>query len=123
MLTVALFLILAAPKTPWILEYTCDSGWGELQDEVCMETNRVIETSTTTFIQEHEADRQFAKKQQAIDWIESNFAYWPISLKHGQTTLNCHVDYLDTDSLDIFRAHQKTVDCDTSDHLRERYPE
>ena len=77
--------------------------------------------STATFYLPDTAKRSFPTRQQVIDWLEENYAYWPVKLMHGQTELTCQVKYLDSDSLDIWRAHQKEVDCDTRENLEKRH--
>jgi hypothetical protein len=126
-----LLLTIHAPKVPYILEYSCDSGWGDLKEDVCQETENRQDCAQVIFdgysavcidgkaIYET-AQRSFRTRQQAIDWIDSNFMYWPVKLMHGQTELTCQVKYLDSDSLDIWRAHQKEVDCDTRENLEKR---
>lgn len=117
-----LLLTIHTPKVPYILEYSCDSGWGDdLQYEVCPETRQPSEVSTATFYLPDTAKRSFPTRQQVIDWLEENYAYWPVKLMHGQTELTCQVKYLDSDSLDIWRAHQKEVDCDTRENLEKRH--
>lgn len=91
-----------APKAsePWILSYECDSAWGELTEEVCGANPFVLRTE------------QFETKQQAINWANENYVFAPLTLKHGEEFLRCESNYIDSESIDVFRAHHKEVACE-----------
>lgn len=100
----------AAPaKAPWILAYHCDSGWGELTEDVC---------GSGDF---SDRERSFRTRQEAVDWINENYAFAPSALRHGSTILPCAFNYIDAASDDVWRSHQKEVDCDTKENLAGRF--
>ena len=92
----------------WVMAYTCDSGWGELADDVCGEAARDYTEHFKTF----------PSKQEAIDWINENYMFAPTHLRHETVTLECWFSYIDMASEDAFRAHQKEVECDTPEQHR-----
>jgi hypothetical protein len=95
-----LFLAAHSPQSPYILEYHCDSGWGDLSHEVCSAEDTYANLT-----------RSFTTKQEAIDWIDTNFVFAPGSLLHGSVTLECSVTYLNPDSDDLWESHKKDVEC------------
>lgn len=108
-LLLAFSLHASLPQKPWVLSYHCDSGWGELMEEAC---------GSTDFA---DRERSFQSKQEAIDWINANYMFAPSGLRHGATILPCAFNYIDAGSEDLWRSHQKEVDCDTKEKLTGRF--
>lgn len=99
-LAILLFFLATHAPSPYVLEYHCDSGWGDLTHEVCSAEDTYANLT-----------RSFTTKQEAIDWIDTNFVFAPGSLLHGSVTLECSVTYLNPDSDDLWESHKKDVDC------------
>jgi hypothetical protein len=99
----------ATPQIPWVLAYHCDSGWGEMTEDVC---------GSLDF---SDRERNFATRQEAVDWINANYVFAPSSLRHGSRILSCAFNYIDAASDDLWRSHQKEVDCDTKEKLMGRF--
>jgi hypothetical protein len=104
------FLATHVPASPYVLEYHCDSGWGDLTTEVCPEED---------YFETHK--RSFSSQHQAIDWADANFVYAPGALLHGSTNLKCSFSYLNPDSDDVWEAHKKDVDCGPQQEQAQKY--
>ena len=94
------FLFLLSHREPWVLEYHCE---GSSQD-FCSDGGRG-------------AEKSFPTKQEAIDWIQGNYIYWPDALRHGDVRMACVVTYLDGDDPDPITRLRKEVDRDTQANL------
>ena len=99
MLAIILFLLLSH-REPWVLEYHCEGS----SKDFCS-------------VDGHEAEKSFPSKQEAIDWIQGNYIYWPEALRHGNVRMACVVTYLDDNDPDPITRLRKEVDCDTQANL------
>ena len=94
------FLFLLSHREPWVLEYHCEAS----SEDFCSDGG-------------HGAEKSFPSKQEAIDWIQGNYIYWPDTLRHGDVRMACVVTYLDGDDPDPITRLRKEVDCDTQANL------
>jgi hypothetical protein len=94
------FLSLLSHRELWVLEYHCEAS----SEEFCSDGG-------------HGAGKIFPSKQEAIDWIQGNYIYWPDTLRHGDVRMACVVTYLDGDDPDPITRLRKEVDCDTQANL------
>ena len=99
MLAIILFLLLSH-REPWVLEYHCEAS----SEDFCSDGG-------------HVAEKSFPTKQEAMDWIQGNYIYWPEALRHGDVRMACVVTYLDDDDPDPITRLRKKVDCDTQANL------
>jgi hypothetical protein len=95
-----ILLFLLSHREPWVLEYHCEAS----SEDFCNDGG-------------HGAEKSFPSKQEAIDWIQSNYIYSPEALRHGDVRLACMVTYLDGDDPDPITRLRKEVDCDTQANL------
>jgi hypothetical protein len=94
------FLFLLSHPEPWVLEYHCEGSSGDS----CSDGG-------------HGSEKSFPTKQEAIDWIQGNYIYWPEALRHGNVRIACVVTYLDDNDPDPITRFRKEVDCDTQANL------
>lgn len=93
-LALAAFLLatVALVQPGWVLYYKCEAT------DAC-----VMDEDQTT--------KNFASKSEAISWVESNYIYSPLGLKHGKDTYICDVKYLNLEDEDPITVYRKEVTC------------
>ncbi len=103
--TVALWVLALGPLASagvWTLEYRCD------YNPACTEEEDAWSAAHPSELQK----LSFRKKRLAIDWIEQNYQYRPVTLWHNGKAIACSWTYLDADDPDPLTRDRKAVTCD-----------
>lgn len=90
-------LCIAKVHHVWTLNYRCEADF-------CKEAEG-----------EDEQSKDFATKQEAIDWANGNYQYIPETLEHGKFFYTCDVDYISPDNTDPITSLRKDVKCNKKD--------